>query len=95
MKNIFIVGSRGYHFNYGGWETFTSNLVDNYNDKDTNFYISMYTNDSNLKEYNVNDNIKVTPIFVKDTSSAKMFIYSVKAFKYYIKYIEDNNFVSF
>ena len=91
MKNIFIVGSRGYHFNYGGWETFTSNLVDNYNDKNTNFYISMYTNDSNLKEYDVNDNIKVTPVFVKDTSSAKMFIYSVKAFKYYIKYIEDNN----
>ena len=51
----------------------------------------MYTNDNTLKEYNVNDNIKITPIYVKDNTSAKMFIYSVKAFKYYLKYIEKNN----
>lgn len=26
-KNIFIIGARGYHYNYGGWETFVDNLV--------------------------------------------------------------------
>ena len=31
---MFIIGSRGYHAKYGGWETFVSKLVDNYNDKD-------------------------------------------------------------
>ena len=91
MKNVFIVGSRGYHYNYGGWETFVSNLVDNYNDNNTKFHISMYTNDKDLKEYKVNDNVIVSPIYVKNSTSGKMFIYSVKAFKYYIKYIEDNN----
>ena len=91
MKNIFIIGSRGYHYNYGGWETFVTNLVDNYNDLDTKFHISMYTNDKNLKEYEADSNVIVDPIYVKNSTSGKMFIYSVKALKYYIKYIEDND----
>ena len=32
MKNIIIIGSRGYKFKYGGWETFVTNLIDNYHD---------------------------------------------------------------
>ena len=91
MKNVFIIGSRGYHYNYGGWETFVSNLVDNYNDPKTNFYISEYTDDSAKETYKATSNITVNPIYVKNTSSAKMFIYSVKALKYYYKYIKDNN----
>ena len=91
MKNVFIVGSRGYHYNYGGWETFVSNLVDNYNDLDTKFHISMYTDDKNLKEYEADSNVIVNPIYVKNSTSGKMFIYSVKALKYYIKNIEDNS----
>ena len=91
MKKIFIIGSRGYHYNYGGWETFVTNLVDNYNDLDTKFHISMYTNDKNLKEYEADSNVTVNPIYVKNNTSGKMFIYSVKALKYYIKYIEENN----
>ena len=39
-KHVFIIGSRGYKANYGGWETFVSKLVDNYTDKDTVFHIS-------------------------------------------------------
>ena len=91
MKNVFIIGSRGYHYNYGGWETFVSNLVDNYNDNDTKFYISEYTNKNNVLKYKVNNNIIVNPIYVKSNSKGKMFIYSVKAFKNAINYIEKNN----
>ena len=91
MKNVFIIGSRGYHYNYGGWETFVSNLVDNYNDNDTKFYISEYTNKNNVLKYKVNNNIIVNPIYVKSNSKGKMFIYSVKAFKNAIDYIEKNN----
>ena len=28
MKNIFIIGSRGYKASYGGWETFVTNLIE-------------------------------------------------------------------
>ena len=38
MRNIIIIGSRGYQYNYGGWETFVKEFVDNNHD-DVNFYI--------------------------------------------------------
>ena len=63
MKNVFIIGSRGYHFNYGGWETFVSNLVDNYNDKETIFHIATITTKKEEKEIKINDNILVNPIY--------------------------------
>ena len=90
MKHVFIVGSRGYHVNYGGWETFTSNLVDHYDD-DTIFHVGMITDDKGLKSTHPSSNVYVDPIYVKETGSIKMFGYSVKSFKYYLKYIEDNN----
>ena len=90
MKHVFIVGSRGYHAKYGGWETFVSNLVDYYDDKSTKFYISEFS-ESIKDEYKVNDNITVNPIYVKQKGSIKMLIYSVKAFKYYLNYIKKNN----
>ena len=89
-KNIFIVGSRGYHYNYGGWETFVTNLVDNYDDLDTNFYISMITGDNSDVEYSPSKNVIVSPIYVKNKGSIKMLIYPIKAMDYYLKYIEDN-----
>ena len=91
MKNVFIIGSRGYHYNYGGWETFVSNLVDNYNDNNTMFYISEYTEDKNKKIRKINDNVIVFPIYVSNYKSATMFIYTIKSFKYFINYIKMNN----
>ncbi len=91
MKSVFIIGSRGYKAKYGGWETFVTNLVDNYKDKNTKFYISEYTNDKNKSVYKVNDNIIIFPIYVSNFRSATMFIYTIKAFKYCYKYIKDNN----
>ena len=44
-KNIFIIGARGYHANYGGWETFVSKLVDHYQDKDTTFFVGELSED--------------------------------------------------
>ena len=93
MKHVFIVGSRGYHVNYGGWETFTSNLVDHYDD-DTIFHVGMITDDKGLKSAHPSSNVYVDPIYVKENGSIKMFIYSVKSFKFYLKYIEDNNILN-
>ena len=42
-KNIFIVGARGYKFNYGGWETFVNNLILNNKNEDFEFYIPHLT----------------------------------------------------
>lgn len=90
MKNIFIIGARGYHENYGGWETFVSNLVDNYDDKNTKFYISKISDDKNDHEVIVNNNITINPIYVKSTGNVKMFIYAIKSLNHAIKYIKKN-----
>ena len=87
MKNVFIIGSRGYHENYGGWETFVTNLVDNYNDSNTKFYISkITTNDEEI--ININDNIEVFPIKVKNYNGINMFKYAIKSLNKTIEYIE-------
>lgn len=93
MKHVFILGSRGYHENYGGWETFVTNLVDNYNDSNTLFYISKIT-DKDESIISINNNIKVIPIKIKNTGSFNMFLYSVKSIDATIKYIKDNNIES-
>lgn len=93
MKNIFIIGSRGYHAKYGGWETFVSNLVDHYNDKDTIFYVGELIenkeNDKTLKK--INKNLYLIPTYVKDIGSPKMFLYTIKSYLYTLKYIKENN----
>lgn len=90
MKHVFIIGARGYHANYGGWETFVSNLVDNYNDKDTIFHISSLT-DKSEEEYKINDNIIIKPFNIKYNGGTKMLLCTIKAFNYYLKYIKKNN----
>ena len=94
MKNIFIVGSRGYHASYGGWETFVSNLVDYYNDDDTKFYIGVLTEDKTKDKVleKINNNLSLNYIYVnKDMGSPKMFIYSIKSYLSALKYIKKNN----
>lgn len=88
MKHIFIIGCRGYHYNYGGWETFVSSLVDNYNDKSTIFHIGQLGD--NNEEIIINDNIIVNNIKVDIGTSAKMLIYTIKTFNYYINYVKNN-----
>lgn len=89
MKHIFIVGARGYHAKYGGWETFVSNLVENYNDDNVLFHISSLP-DFCDKEYRVN-NVIVTPFCHAKLGSAKMLVCTIEAFNYYLKYIKENN----
>ena len=57
-RNVIIVGSRGYKFNYGGWETFVTELVKNYNDDETKFYIPYLTfNQEEDKLIKIDNNI--------------------------------------
>ena len=89
-RNIFIIGARGYHANYGGWETFVSKLVDHYQDENTTFYVGELSDDSNKDKTNVkvNENLYLNPIYVKTKGSPKMFFYSMKSYLYALKYIK-------
>lgn len=92
-KNVFIIGARGYHANYGGWETFVSNLVDHYNDKNTILYISELTDnpEEDKKIKKINNNVYLISIYVKEMGSPKMFFYAMKSYRYTLKYIKNKN----
>ena len=99
MKNIFIIGSRGYHANYGGWETFVSNLVDYYDDPDATLYVGELSSDKNSVQMmkKVNEHLYLMPTYIKQNGSVKMFLYTIKNYLYVLKYIKnhqlDNSYI--
>lgn len=91
MQHIFIIGSRGYRASYGGWETFVTKLVDNYDDNDVLFHISGLSEKDTLLNNNVSDNAITDLFYIKQNGGFKMLLCTIKAFRYYVKYIKDNN----
>ncbi len=88
MKNIIIIGSRGYKFNYGGWETFVTEFVNN-NKDDVNFYIPKLVQEKELdKKIEKNNNVIINNIYVPKQGFATMFTFTIKSFNYFIKYLE-------
>ncbi|MBR3660480.1 MAG: DUF1972 domain-containing protein [Bacilli bacterium] len=87
MKNIIIIGSRGYKSEYGGWETFVTNLIDNYNDSDTKFYIPELSHEKTDKVH-MEGNVECVPITVKPMGSITMMNFAFKAVMYYKKRIK-------
>lgn len=91
MKNIIIIGSRGYQANYGGWETFVTNLIDNYKE-DVTFHVAELTyNKLDDKKVIKKNNVNCIQIYTKDSGSSTMMLFAIKALKYINKYIKNNN----
>lgn len=92
MKNIIIIGARGYKSNYGGWETFVTNLIQNYDDKMTVFHVPELThNKEDNKVVKDKDNVKCLQIYTSKLGFATMFLYAIKVLKFLKKYIRSNN----
>ena len=92
MKNIIIIGARGYEANYGGWETFVTNLIKNYNDKNIFFHVPELTNIKNLnKTIKSKNGVSCLQVYSPKVGFVTMFIYAIKALKYMKIYIKDNN----
>lgn len=88
--NVIIIGSRGYKKEYGGWETFVTNLIDNYNSPETKFYIPELSHEKKNKVYFEN-NVECTPIYVKPMGSITMMLFAFRAVMYYKKKIKQEN----
>ena len=89
-KNIIIIGARGFKYNYGGWETFVSNLVLNYKDKNTKFYIPDLTHnkEEDLKIID-KDGVVCPQVYVPEQGFVTMFSFTIKAVRYFKKYIKE------
>lgn len=91
MKNIIIIGARGYEANYGGWETFVTNLIKNYKDKNVAFHVPELTNDrKENKKIKDKDGVSCLQVYAPRVGFVTMFIYAIFALKYMKKYIKDN-----
>ena len=89
MKNIIIIGSRGYRYNYGGWETFVTELINNSQDKDMRYFIPYLTHDKNTKnKITHTNNIEEVNLYVPNTGFTTMFNFTIKSIEYYIKYLK-------
>lgn len=87
MKNIIIIGSKGYKKTLGGHETFINNLIDNYEDKNVRFYVPEITQDINASEY-INNGVVCNPIYMIYYNRNN---FIKKAIKYYKDYIRIYN----
>ncbi len=88
MKNIIIIGARGYEKEYGGWETFVTNLINNYNDKNTLFYVPELTHKKRNSNIEVRNGVTCPQIYVPKQGSMTMMTFAFKATLYFMKYIK-------
>ncbi len=89
MKNIIIIGARGYKSNYGGWETFVTNLIKNYLDKEVKFHIPELTNDKRQnKKIIEKDDVSCLQVYSPKWGFVTMFIYAILALKRMNQYIK-------
>ncbi len=89
MKNIIIIGSRGYNYPYGGWETFVTNLVKNTHDKNITYYIPcLTTKKEEDKKIKIIDHVICPQIYIKAQGFITMFLFTIKATEYFLKYIK-------
>lgn len=77
-RDIVFMGCRGYTRNYGGWETFVKNLIDNWQDKETRFFVMELTHDINEKKIEVVNGVTCIRVFIKQTSQIAMLLMDLK-----------------
>ena len=89
-KNVFIIGSRGYKKNYGGWETFVDNLVSNNQLNGTEFHVYEISQEVEQKII-VKDGIFCHQVNQKDYGNASMVFFSIKSVINALAYIKANH----
>ena len=88
--NVFILGSKGYQANYGGWETFVHGLSDNWNDSEVRLFIYGVAEKENEESIVKTGNTTCIDIYVKNTGSSTMIHYDVKCLRHVLGYISEN-----
>lgn len=87
-KNIIIIGARGYEKEYGGWETFVTNLINNYNDKNTTFYVPELNHNKKNRGTEIRNGVICPQIYTPRQGFVTMFTFTFKAVLYFKKFIK-------
>ena len=90
-KYIFIVGSRGYKFNYGGWETFVTELMKNQTNKEFQYVIPKLSFDKREDGNIIRTDSVIEPVvFTPKQGFATMFTFTIRSMNRVVNYITDN-----
>ena len=88
MNNVFVIGCKGIPANYGGFETFTDNLVTRKKNTSIQYYVACMSNDKNKQgEFNYNGSL-CKNIFVPNIGPAKAILYDTKSLKWSLDMID-------
>ena len=87
MKNIIIIGSRGYNVNYGKKETFVANLINNYKDEDTRFFVPELSYKLNNK-IEIKNGVICKQIFIPKQGVLTMISFVMRSIIYYTRLIK-------
>lgn len=87
MDNVFIIGCKGIPANYGGFETFTDNLITRKKNSSIQYYVACMSNDKDKQnEFNYNGSL-CKNIFVPNIGPAKAILYDTKSLKWALETI--------
>lgn len=89
--SVFIIGSRGYSANYGGWEAFVHGLVDNWSDPSVEFFVFELAADRKEEGIKAEKNAACIRVYVSNTGSSTMMRYDAKCTSYALRYISENH----
>lgn len=88
MNNVFIIGCKGIPANYGGFETFTDNLITRRKSSSIQYYVTCMSNDKKKQEeFNYNGSL-CKNIFVPNIGPAKAILYDTKSLKWALETID-------
>ena len=89
VQHVFIVGSKGIHGNYGGYETFVDKLTEYHQDNpNLKYHVACKAKDTRNFEYHNADCFNVK---VPDIGPAQAIYYDVAALNHCVKYIRQHN----
>lgn len=89
--SVFIIGSKGYTANYGGWETFVHGLVDNWSDPSVEFFVFELAGKKSEEGFKRVGKAVCCRVYVKNTGSSTMMHYDAKCTKTAMAYVSGHH----
>ncbi len=90
LINVFIIGTRGYTQNYGGWEALVHGLIDNWKNSNVRFYVFEKVEKKEEEQILELPQCTCIRICVEKTGSSAMMFFDSKCTDYAKKYILTN-----
>lgn len=79
-KHVYIIGSKGYLSNYGGWETFVRNLIQHWENNRFVFHIPEIVYDRSEESHFTTNGVLIDRVYSPRVGAASMIIFCVRSF---------------